>query len=69
MGDRIKPLLIAFERDLPEAEAASGRDPRGEVTSQDIVYKSTLLDPHALVGGGALISKYTKVLTETTDDE
>jgi hypothetical protein len=69
MGDRIKPLLIAFEQNLTGAETASGHDPRGEVTSQDVVYKSTLLDPHALSGGGALISKYTKVLTETTDDE
>lgn len=69
MDSRIKPLLSAFERELPGAEAASPRDPRGEVTSLDVVYRSTLLDPHAISGGGDLISKYTKVLTETTDDE
>jgi hypothetical protein len=69
MGERIKPLLIAYEQNLVGAETASGRDPRGELTSQDAVYKSTLLDPRALSGGGTLISKYTKVLTETTDDE
>lgn len=69
MDKRIKPLLSIFERDLPRAETASPRDLQGDVTSLDVVYKSTLLDPHALSGGGASISKYTKVLTETTDDE
>ncbi|HWW76958.1 MAG TPA: hypothetical protein VNZ44_16275, partial [Pyrinomonadaceae bacterium] len=69
MHDRIKPLLSAFERELPGAGTVSHRDPQCEVTSLDVVYRSTLLDPHALSGGGDLISKYTKVLTETTDDE
>lgn len=69
MGGRIKPLLSVFEQELPRDETASGRDPRGEVTSLDVVYKSTLLDPHALSAGAPSISKYTKVLTETTDDE
>jgi hypothetical protein len=69
MDSRMKPLLYAFEQGLPEGEPASARDPRAEITSPDVVYKSTLLDPRALLGGGALISKYTKVLTETTDDE
>jgi hypothetical protein len=69
MDNQIKPLLSAFEQYLPKAETASAHDPRGEVTSLDVVYKSTLVDPHALSGGGTLISKYTKVLTETTDDE
>lgn len=69
MGGRMKPLLSAFEEELPQDEAASGRDPRGDVTSVDAVYKSTLLDPHALCAGEPSISKYTKVRAETTDDE
>jgi hypothetical protein len=69
MDSRTKPLLCAFEQCLPGSDTPSACDPWGEVTSPDVIYKSTLLDPRALPGGGALISKYTKVLAETTDDE
>lgn len=69
MVGSVKPLLFNFEQHLSGDESSSGRDPRGDVTTPDVVYKSTLLDPNALPGGGALISKYTMVRTETTDDE
>lgn len=69
MRVQMRPLLSFFEQELPEHETASGRDPRGELTSLDVIYKSTLLDPDAFFAGLPSISKYTKVAAETTDDE
>jgi hypothetical protein len=64
-----RPLLSRYEEALTGANGASKMHPRDETTSADKVYSSTLLDTDIASARVSDISRYTKVVAETTDDE
>lgn len=64
-----RPLLTRYEEALAGADGVSKLHSRDETTSADKIYPSTLLETDVASMQISDISKYTKVLTETTDDE
>jgi len=64
-----RPFLSRYEKALTGADGTSKVRPQDETTSIDKVYFSTLLETDVASARISDISKYTKVLTETTDDE
>lgn len=69
MERRPRPLLSRYEETLAGAYGDSKMHPRDENTSADKIYSSTLLDADVASARISDISKFTKVLAETTDDE
>lgn len=69
MKRQTRPLLSRYEEMLAGLEGVPKMDPRDEITSADKVYSSTLLDTDVASARISDISRYTKVLAETTDDE
>lgn len=64
-----RPLLSRYEEALSGADEASKMLPHDETTSADKIYSATLLDTDVASARISDISRYTKVLAETTDDE
>lgn len=68
MSKQIRPLLSRYEKTLPATGAGRGILPGDGVTSEDKIYKSTLLIPDAAAASISDFTRYTRVEAETTDD-
>lgn len=64
-----RPFLSRYEEALTSAGGGYKVRPQDETTSVDKIYSSTLLETDVASARINDISRYTKVLTETTDDE
>jgi hypothetical protein len=66
MEQTSRPLLSRYEEALTGVDGNFKMHPQDETTSADKIYVSTLLETDLASAQVSDISKYTKVLTETT---
>ena len=64
----IAPLLFTYEEDVCSLPSQTYVRPEDEPTFVGKIYKATLLNPTSAKRENR-VSKWTKVLNETTDDE
>ena len=64
----IAPLLFTYEEDLSSLPSKTSFRPEDEPTFVGVIYRSTLLASTSTETQNR-VSKWTKVLNETTDDE
>lgn len=68
MSKQIRPLLSRYEEAMRGTGDGQGILPGDDVTSEDKIYKSTLLIPDAAAASVNDFTKTTGVDTETSDD-